>query len=314
MMLMWALVGCGVELDGFVFAGIPCSQVGPDTCDGSDWDGVCLTCEADYAWDRAYPWFDTMLAEGESVRPIDPSTVTRTLIPTADGEGVLDAYFVPSHGEDPALARTTIFYNHGNFASIEHYVPRIQVLHELGYNVFVWDYRGYGKSLPAHSPTPQQFMDDALLARVHVDGFAPDADKVVIYGYSLGALPAVEASLHRPGCALVLEAPFTSLRAIARSGTTVALPESYLSAGLFENPEKIRGYPGPLFAMVGEDDGRFAPDEVAKIVENAPGPSELWVLPGVEHGISNGGVVEAGMSAYGGRMREFIEERASGCF
>ena len=46
------------------------------------------------------------------------------------------------------LAETTIVYNHGRYASIDHYMPRIQMLHELGVNVYVWDYQGYGKSLP----------------------------------------------------------------------------------------------------------------------------------------------------------------------
>lgn len=316
MILVSLLAGC-VELDGFVFGGVHCSTVGPETCDveagGDPWDVLCKTCDEPYEWDLAYPWFDSMLVGDETVRPIDASTVQGFTLPSADGLAELDAYFIPSHGEDPDLARITVFYNHGNYAGIEHYLPRLRVLHELGYNVFVWDYRGYGKTMPATHPTPRQFLDDALVARVQAGASAPDPDRVVIYGYSLGAIPAVEASVQQPGCALVLEAPFTSMNAIARAGGTAALPESYLSAGLFDTQNKVRGYEGPLLAMVGSEDGRFIPEEVATIVDNAPGPSELWVLEGVEHGISNGGVVEAGMRAYGDRMRRFYDDRAPRC-
>ena len=311
-MILLLLAGC-VELDASVYGGVHCSTVGPTTCDGDPWDSLCKTCDEPYDWGLDYPWFATMLAADEAVRPIDNARVQAFTLPSADGLAELDAYFLPSHGEDPVLSRITVFYNHGNYAGIEHYQPRLRVLHELGYNVFVWDYRGYGKTNPATHPTPRQFLDDALIARVHAEAVAPDPDRIVIYGYSLGAIPAVDSAVQRPGCALVLEAPFTSMQAIARAGGTAALPESYLSAGLFDNQNKVRDYAGPLLAMVGSEDGRFIPDEVARIVDNAAGPAELWILDGVEHGISNGGVVEAGMRAYGDRMRRFFDERAPAC-
>jgi pimeloyl-ACP methyl ester carboxylesterase len=306
------LVGC-VNLDGFAFNPVHCSTVSEETCspDTIEWDRICLACDEPYDWGKDYPWFPMTLEAGESVRPA--VGVVQHSVESEDGLATFDAYFLPSHGGDPALASTTIFYNHGNYAGVEHYAPRARVLHELGYNVFIWDYRGYGKTLPEFAPTTTEFLEDARQMREFVKTVAPDPERVVVYGYSLGAVAAVEAALAEPGCALLLEAPFTGSSALGRENALVGFPETFLSDGSFDNIEKIRGYDAPLFAFVGTDDTRFPPSSVEKIVENAGGVSELWVLDGVRHGVSDIGVVEAGMGEYGRRIRGFLEGSAPGC-
>ncbi|MDF1565896.1 MAG: alpha/beta fold hydrolase [Deltaproteobacteria bacterium] len=310
-----ALLGSCVDLDAFVYGGVHCSAVGPETCeDPADWNSVCLPCETPYDWSRSYDWMEGTLEAGESIRPIDPSRVTAHRIPTADGEGELDAYLIASHGDDPELAGTTLLYHHGNYAGLEHYLPRIQMLHELGYTVFAWDYRGYGKSEPATHPTPLQFLADARTVRAYVDGLVPDPDRIVLYGYSLGTIPTVEAGLADPGCAMMVEAPFTSVRQIARSSSGLALPPGFLSSGHFENSKKIEGYDGPLLVMHGGDDRLFPPEDVRAFHDAAPGPKELWTVEGADHGIDNGGVPEDGLAEYGRRMRAFLTTHAPGCF
>ena len=313
MLLPWLLGGC-LNVDFAIYGGIPCGQVGPETCEGfNQWDAVCLSCDEPYDWARAFDWFDTMLEDGDSVRPIPEASVVRALVPTDDGLGELDTYFIPAHGQNAELSQTTIFYNHGNYAGIEHYVPRLQVLHELGYNVFVWDYRGFGKSKPDAYPTDEQFLADAQQMRAYVNTLAPAPDRIIIYAYSLGGIPAIEAAVTDPGCALFLEAPFTSAsEVLADAG--VHMPESMLSAGRFNNPEKVRGYDGPLFVMIGEDDSLFSPESVREIFDAAPSDDkEMWVLPNTDHGISTGGVVEASMRDYEQRMRTFLQDSAPQC-
>lgn len=318
------LAGC-VTLDGFIYNPVHCSTVGPDTCEGhGEWNGLCLACETPYDWSRSYPWTAETLSGGEpcvgcappppiTIRPVPDGVVVREQPETDDGLATLDAYWLPSHGGDPALAGTTVIYNHGNYGGIEHYQPRVRILWELGFNVYVWDYRGYGKTEPDTLPTAEQFMADARQIRAHVVGLAPDPDRVLIYGYSLGGLPAVEMAVADPGCALVLEAPFTSPQAIARSNATVGFPDSFLSEGRFDNIRKIRDYPGPLLTMIGTADKQFPPDEVRRIAEAAPGPSELWILDGVAHGVDPGGIVEAGIAPYRNRVRGFLEQQAPAC-
>ncbi|MCO4745362.1 MAG: alpha/beta hydrolase [Proteobacteria bacterium] len=313
LLLLPLLTSC-VTLDFVVHNPVHCSTVDEVTCSPENdvWDDVCLTCEEPYDWTRDYPWMPQTLDDGERIRAV-ATEVETFRIPTDDGEGELDAYFIPSHGEVAALANTTIVYNHGNYAGIEHYAPRARMLHEAGYNVFIWDYRGYGKSLPDTAPSPDQFMADAQQVRRFVNGVVPDTSRIVVYANSLGAIPAVEMAVRQPGCALLLEAPFTSMSALAASNSSATIPETFFSEGHFDNIRKIEDYEGPVFAMVGDLDNKFPVEDIQRLVDAAPGPSELWVLPGVRHGIENVGVPEDGFTAYTERMQSFLEQHAADC-
>lgn len=306
---MILLLGC-MNVDSFVHNPVHCSTVGADTCP-SAWhplDDVCVPCDEEYDWGFDHPWLDGTFEEGAEPRDIDASTVLRDTIRTEDDLADLDLYFVPAW----TGSTTTVLYNHGNYAGIEHYLPRVRFLHEAGYNVLVWDYRGYGKSTQG-APTAEQFLADARQIRAISDGYVPDPDRVVIYANSLGGIPAVEMAVDDPGCALMLEASFTSTELIAQSNTTLSLGEQFLSEGRFDNVEKIRGYDGPVFGMVGGEDEKFPPEDFRQLIEAAPGPTELWILDGVKHGMSNGGVPEAGLAEYFERMDAFLVEHAPEC-
>ncbi len=318
-LVLAVLPGC-VTLDGFLFNGVPCADVGPSTCeDRSYWDQACTPCEEAYAWDREYDWFEATLDEGESIRAIDPEAVIDVDLTRPDGT-VLDAYVIPAHGDDPEAAEITLVYHHGNYVGIEHYLPRIRMAHEAGYTVYVWDYRGYGKTTDTSPPEPEVWWADTQAVRDDLDelataGVVPDADKLLIYANSLGGLPAVEMSLYRPGCALVLEAGFTSIEALGGSNSGVFVPDSLLSSGAFDNVEKIKAYDGPLLAMIGTEDEVFREEDVAQMVDNAATADafkEVWELPGVHHGITSIGIPDAGYGPWADKMGDFLN-RTGAC-
>lgn len=122
----------------------------------------------------------------------------------ADGAR-LAAWFVPA---DPA--RGTVLVCHGNGGNIGDRLHIIQRFHELGLNVFIFDYRGYGNS--AGSPSEARTYEDALAAWNHLvrDRRLP-ADRIVVCGRSLGgAVAAWLANRHTPA-GLILESTFTSM-------------------------------------------------------------------------------------------------------
>jgi uncharacterized protein len=307
-MLLLGLSGC-LTLDGFVFNGIPCSQIGPDTCDPDKpaFDRACVPCGEAYDWQRDYDWIPGTLGPSDSVRPV-PQESVQNLTLELDG-GTADAVFIAGHGDKASI---TLLYNHGNYVGIEHYQPRVRMLHEAGYSVFIWDYRGYGKTQPETFPTASEFMADARIARDAVDLVAPDPTKVVVYGYSLGALPGIEQATTRPGCALILEAPFTSMQRVAESATTLTLRDQMLSDGQFDNIEKLRRHEGPLLAMVGDNDRYFPPKYVLELAAQNPGPTETWVVPGAGHGLSSFGIPESGMRRYLDRIERFLSTTPCG--
>jgi len=315
--LLVAPVGTGcLDLDGFVHNPVHCSIVSAETCEDkadTPFDQVCVPCDEEYSWTRDYEWLDGTLDAGTpSVRAV-ATEVQRSTLSSDDGEAQLDVYFIPSHGEVAELADVTVLYNHGNYAGIEHYQPRLRFLHEAGYNVMAWDYRGYGKSLPETAPSPEQFVADARTMRGYAASVVPDLTRIVVYANSLGGIPAVEMALASPPCALMLEAPFTSMSRISGSNSGTSFPESFFSQNLFDNVSKLDGYEGAALIMIGELDNKFPVADQRAMYEGIVGEKELWVVPETRHGISNVGVPEAGLTPYFDTMLSFLQEKAPAC-
>jgi hypothetical protein len=117
-------------------------------------------------------------------------------------------------GPDPKAK--VVLYLHGNDGNVSTNMDGIVHLRELGYSVFLIDYRGYGMS-GGGFPSEQGVYRDAQSAwdyLVRERGVNPA--NLIIYGHSLGGAIAIELALHHPeAAALVVESSFTSIRDLA---------------------------------------------------------------------------------------------------
>jgi pimeloyl-ACP methyl ester carboxylesterase len=307
------LAGCA-DLDANVHNRRHCTVVDENTCNDKEyWDRLCTACDDSYDFNRNYDWHDKTLLDGESVRDI--KTILREAqLPTEDGKGTLFAYFIPSHGENPALVDTTIVYNNGNFANIEHYVPRIRFLHEAGYNLLIWDYRGYGKSVPDADCTPDEFLSDARLIWDYAKTQAPDESKMITYGFSLGGIPATEMSLSNEQCALMLEAVFPSISIVAESASTLSFGEGFFSAGKYDNVAKLKRVTTPAFFFHGDLDRKFPLSATQALYDAAAtNHKEFWIVPGAYHGLTKGAIPEQGLTQYLDQLQGFLQTHAPDC-
>lgn len=314
-LLLWLGAACA-DLDTMIHNGVHCSAVNEQTCTGKEdrWDRLCLSCEEPYDWAVDYEWTESTLEPGQRVRPIPPEQVQSLRLLTADGQGELDAYYVPSHGEDPELAGVTVIYSHGNYASIEHYMPRLRFLYEAGFALLAWDYRGYGKSDPVDYPSAEQFLADARLVREVLADPLGVQGPVVVYANSLGTIPALEMAMHDPPCAVMLEVPFTGIGPVGEGATGLDMPGSFLTSGAYETTLRVAELRSPLLVMGGEADRTIPAESVRELYAAAPEPKRLWMLEGVGHGVGQGGgVPEAGLGVYVEAMRDFLAEEAGGC-
>ena len=324
------------------------------------WDQVCTPCAEAYEWDKVFDWSEGFVSNtldeeaGETIVPISGFSALleeglsltefvaykaevladefatiepqRLRLEAADGTGI-DAYYIPpldGQGADSRLNDTLLIYNHGNYGGVEHYLPRLQMLHNVGFTILVYEYRGYGKSESTSIPSSEEFLSDGEDVYAAAVQLAPDPDKIVIYANSLGGIPAIEQALFsqreenqvNPVCALMLEASFTSVRQAGDSLSGVNLPGGFLSDGNFENDIKIAEYTQPLFMMNGTEDVRFPAEYSRELFDNAGTPElqkEFWELEGVNHGISNGGVPEAGFYTYRTKIIEYLETVTPNC-
>lgn len=121
-------------------------------------------------------------------------------IPSFDGKKMNGLLFKT---EQP---KGLIFYLHGNAGSLDSWGNIAQFYTGLGYDFFIMDYRGYGKSEGAIEDETQVTKDveavyDAL-------GKKYEAGKIVIAGYSIGTGLATHLAANRKCSMLVLQAPF----------------------------------------------------------------------------------------------------------
>ncbi|GGG38471.1 alpha/beta hydrolase [Hymenobacter glacieicola] len=115
---------------------------------------------------------------------------------------------------DSASAKGLIFYLHGNGGALDNWGEVAPAYTRLGYDVFLLDYRGYGKSQGRIS-SEQQLLSDVEVAYQQLLTQYPE-NRTVVLGYSLGTGPAAWlAARHLPRL-LILQTPYQSMRAVAR--------------------------------------------------------------------------------------------------
>ena len=113
-------------------------------------------------------------------------------------------WFVPAPQD-----RGTVLLCHGNAGTIADRGEIIGILHDLGLNVFIVDYRGYGKSEGA--PTEQGLYADAAAAWEYLTlKRGVPARRIIVMGKSLGGGVASQLAEQRGPGALILQSTFTS--------------------------------------------------------------------------------------------------------
>lgn len=117
----------------------------------------------------------------------------------------LAGWYVPCEN-----ARGTVLICHGNGGNIGDRLHPIGLFHELGLNVLIFDYRGYGES--AGKPSEKGTYLDAQAAWQYlVEKRNTPPDKIVVFGRSLGGAVAADLAGRVNPAALILEATFTSI-------------------------------------------------------------------------------------------------------
>jgi fermentation-respiration switch protein FrsA (DUF1100 family) len=182
----------------------------------------------------------------------------------------------------PGASDVTWLWFHGNGGNIADRLDALAALHRnLGVNIFIFDYRGYGKSEGRPTEKGMYLDGEAALAylRTRLD---VDVDKVVLYGRSLGCAVAVEMASRHGAYALVLESPFTSVKAMARRAFPV-LPAWLLVKSRFDSLAKIREMDTPLLVIHPERDEIVPLAMGREVYEAAAGPKRFFVAEGALH-------------------------------
>lgn len=209
-----------------------------------------------------------------------PSSLIEQVTFTSDGN-TLYGFWIKSNGERPGL---TILYCHGNKHNIDEYWDRVMLLHYIGVNVFIFDYRGFGLS-EGESSEAGLFKDGEAAIEFLCNHYQLNEDSLCIYGYSLGNVPSIYLTADKcnPLC-LIAEAPFASANSLIQGSVLLDIPSRWLTEGGFNNSEMIKHITTPFMLIHGEKDDfvRYR-DNGRVIYENAPEPKLLVLVHSANH-------------------------------
>ncbi len=194
-------------------------------------------------------------------------------IPSSDGVRIA-GWWIRGAGS------TALLYFHGNGGNVSHRLERTKMLVDsLGVDVFLVDYRGYGKSSGAPSEAGLCADGEAIYEAARARGFAPD--HIVLFGESLGGAVAIETALKKPAKAIILEAPFLSIPKMAK--TIYPFLPSFLVRTKFDNEAKIGRVGIPKLIVAAENDDVVPPEHTRGLFELAREPKKFFVIRGAEH-------------------------------
>jgi len=201
----------------------------------------------------------------------------------------------------------SVLYFHGNGEVVSDHDDVATIYHQVGLNLFVVDFRGYGAS--SGSPTFAALVGDAIPAveQFHAildsGGFALPR---FVMGRSLGAHPALEIAARRPDrlCGLIIESGAGSLSRLAAmaGGGDDAAP---LVAA---HEAKLRSITLPTLILHGEHDELIPLDRAVELHETiASTDRELLVIPGAGHN----DILWVGLQEYFGAIARFTSRLAT---
>ncbi|OGW65009.1 MAG: peptidase [Nitrospirae bacterium RIFCSPLOWO2_02_FULL_62_14] len=216
------------------------------------------------------------------------------------GDGTkLFGWYVQSSAASPVL-----LWCHGNAGNLIHRLENLGELYRLGLSVFIFDYRGYGRS--SGTPSEEGLYQDALAAYGYLTGTrGVRPERLVLFGRSLGASVAGEVASRKPAAGLILESPFPSVAAVARA-LYGGLPMHWLISARFPLDERLQRIFMPVLVIHGDRDDIIPIEMGRQVFAAAREPKSFYVIEGADHN----NTYQVGGRAYFQRLRNFVADVA----
>jgi fermentation-respiration switch protein FrsA (DUF1100 family) len=202
----------------------------------------------------------------------------------------LHGWFLPARA--PRIG--SVLFAHGNAQNVSSHIGSVAWLPAAGFDVLLFDYRGYGSSEGEASLAGLQLDFEAALDAM-LGTIETDRDHIVVFGQSLGGALAITALADSPNRgrvrALVVEGAFTSYRDLAReklAGFWLSWPLQWPLAFAIDDqyrPIEAIGTlaPMPVLVIQGETDVVVPAHHGEALFDAAGVPKTLWLLPETGH-------------------------------
>jgi fermentation-respiration switch protein FrsA (DUF1100 family) len=222
----------------------------------------------------------------------------------------LHGWFIPAEGlitfsvEDDdwaAGSKGTIVFGHGRFGSKDPDLKYAPWFREAGYNSFLFDFRGHGRSEGSYTSFGFHERKDLLGAMDFLR--SKGISSVGVIGFSLGGAVGIStAAVCEDIRAVIADGAFVELRStLARGARERGFPSCLVRwlgpfilwlagrrvGGDLQESDPIRWVdkiaPRALFLIHGECDRYVSTEDVRRLYDRAGEPKGLWVVPEAEH-------------------------------
>ncbi len=177
-------------------------------------------------------------------------------------------------------------YLHGNGSNVGDEMKRAFWFHQLGFSTLLIDYRGYGRS-EGQFPTESSVYEDVEAAWNYLTQVRHiPAERIFLYGHSLGGAIAIDLALRHPNLAgLVVEGTFTAMRSMVAHlyRQFLIFPVKLLLHQRFDSLSKVRSLAMPILLIHGTADPVVPAHMSQALFTAATEPKKLLLVPEAGH-------------------------------
>ncbi|MGE0422919.1 MAG: alpha/beta hydrolase [Reyranellaceae bacterium] len=194
----------------------------------------------------------------------------------------LHGWYWRANREKPASV--TVLYAHGNAGHVQRFAPAAAHIASLGFDVLLYDYRGYGRSEGESEDETTLFADGRAAWDYLVKTRGVPAQSIAHYGYSLGSAVSAELAVSGPCRAAILVAPLASVSAqVSAMYPWVPRPFHALTRSRFDTVGKIGRARCPVMVVHGDRDQIIGVEQGRAVYDAAREPKRLMIIPGATH-------------------------------
>jgi uncharacterized protein len=176
-------------------------------------------------------------------------------------------------------SKGVILYLHGNAGTLESWGEIASNYTQLGFDLLIFDYRGFGKSTGNIFSENQMFDDAQKVYNLLKESYAEE--KITILGYSIGTGMATYLAAKNKPCKLILLAPYFNLPDLMNSKFKLIPP--FLLKYRFMSNEYIVDVKSPIIIFHGKTDNVINYHSSEKLYKLCKPGDKMYLLEGQSH-------------------------------